>query len=107
MAALTSCASALALDAFATVLRYGFARAGKGVMPALCAALHGAVRVVCAFYQGMFVVINVFDSIVGGGLLIVRFVGPLLLAAVAAGYGFLFRLEKRMKAQRARRVTFE
>ena len=104
LAALTTSAAALALDAFSTVLRYGFVRARKGVLHVMCAVVHGAVRVVCGFYQGMFVMAGVFDFIMSS---IARIDGPLLLLAVATGYVFLFRFEKKLKAQRALRVTFD
>ncbi|MBR5287125.1 MAG: hypothetical protein IKU34_00865 [Clostridia bacterium] len=104
LAALTTCAAALALDAFATALFYGFVRVKKGALVAVCAVLHGAVRVACAFYQGMFAIAGVFDFIMSSSA---RIDGPLLLTAVAVGYVFLFRFEKRLKAQRALRVTFD
>lgn len=97
--ALSGCVGAGALDAFATALRYGLVRAGKGAARVVFALLHGAVRVVCACYQGVMLIMVAGESLHATYPLWARMSALALLGAVIAGYFLLFRLERTLKAE--------
>lgn len=95
------------LDAFVTVLRFGFVREKKGIVNTVCAIVHALLRSLLTFCNAGLLFLSAVSVWESRGAM-EEWVGALLfLAAVLAGYAFLFQLEKRIKAQRALRVTFD
>lgn len=91
---------AFSLDAFAAVLRFGFIPE-KSLGGTVCAIAHALLRSLLTFCNAGLLFLGAV-AIVDAGAEIGECLGALLfLAVLLCGYGFLFRLEKRLKAQRA------
>lgn len=95
------------LDAFVTVLRFGFVRAKRSAAGVIGAVIHALVRAVIAFVLlGLLLLaaVGIWDT---RGDAMAWLGAAVFLALVIAGYVFLFRLEKRLKAQRALKTTLD
>jgi len=100
-------AGAFSLDAFVAVLRFGFVRLRKGIASMVCAIVHALVRSVLTFCNAGLLFLSAVSAIESRGALEESIGALLFLAAILAGYALVFRLERRLKAQRALRVTFD
>jgi len=98
---------AFSLNAFVSVLRFGFVRDIKGVLGILSALAAFVLRAVLAFLNVNLLWFSVMGMIDTRGAL-EECIGTLFfLAVMLAGYRVLYWLSKKLRAERALRVTFD
>ena len=95
------------LNALVVVLRFGFVRMRKGAVSMIGALVAFALRAIFSFCNVGLIFLSVVGVIETRAELLACIGAVIFFAVVIGGYVFLYRLEKKLKAQRALPITFE
>lgn len=107
LAVLMFVAGLFSLNAFVTVLRFGFARERKGILNSLGALAACILRAFLAFCNVNVLWLSVLGVIDTRGALDECVSMLLFLAAMLGGYRLLYWLSKKLRAERTLCVTFD